>query len=218
MNYLKKLRWIVFEGIDGSGKTTQAKMLSKLLNNKGIVSKYMHVFDTDVGLVLRKLFIECQELENLTEILLLFATRVQYVRHIIKNEILDKCLLITDRYYYSIETMQGLNNQKDKDLICYLKKMILNNINPDLHILIDTPAEVCALRMNRKSKDRIENKGIEFHERVRQAYLQTYLNEPNVIIVNGNQDILHVHEEILEKIENWIVKKYKASGNINNLV
>lgn len=129
---MKRTQWIVFEGIDGSGKTTQAKMLNTYLKEKGVKSVYKHIFDSQAGNELRELFIN-NEFSNTVEILLLCAARQAFFDEI-EREIHNFDVIVLDRFFLSILAMQG-RTEKDIELINYIKDRILKDRNFFIHFI-----------------------------------------------------------------------------------
>ena len=189
--------WIVFEGIDGSGKTTQAKMLNNFLNKNGVKSVYKHIFDSKAGALLREIFIE-NDFGNTFEILLLCATRQAFFDEI-SNEEKKYDVIIVDRFFLSILAMQGRNNT-DIQLINYLQKIICKGREEFYTFYIDTEPIECKRRLSYKGKcDRIEEKSIKFHNLVYERYFDLVKNQQNVFIINGKTDIITVHQNIVNK-------------------
>ena len=189
--------FIVFEGIDGSGKTTQAKKLNNFLNKNGIKSIYKHVFDSECGRMLRDIFIN-NNLSNTVEILILCATRQSYL----EENLLD-CknyeVIIIDRFFLSILSMQG-KDKHDVELIRYLQNYICKGFKEHIVYYIDTLPKECDRRINNnRIRDRIEKKGIEFHESVSNRYKTLINQNEETYVFNGNDDVDSVHKAIANK-------------------
>ncbi len=205
----EQLQWVAFEGIDGAGKATQARLFSQFLNARGVINEYRHVFDTRAGRVLRELFVHSGELGDRMEILALAGACDQFIRHVVLKEprLLKRRLLVTDRFFFAVEAAQGLAKHGDLALVHHLKSLILRDIRPDLHIFIDAPAEVCRERLNRKFKSGPESRGVEFHERIRENYLRILDTEKNVLKIDGDQNIAKVHSDIVHGVREWLLQK-----------
>ncbi len=193
---IEKPIWIVFEGIDGSGKTTQAKRLNEYLNKHGIKSLYKHVFDSRAGRMLREMFIG-NAFSNTVEILILCAARQAFLDEI-AAEAAGYDVLIVDRFFLSILAMQG-NDDEAVGLINYIRDNICKGTE---HIVFHmrTSPEACKSRLkNRIVPDRIEEKGVEFHRTVFDRYLTLLSNEENVYHIDGDGDIDEIHKNIVGK-------------------
>jgi dTMP kinase len=191
-----KPTWIVFEGIDGSGKTTQAKRLNEYLNNHGLKSLYKHVFDSRAGRLLREMFID-NSFSNTVEILILCAARQAFLDEVAAQAD-EYDVLIVDRFFLSILAMQG-NDDEDIGLINYIQESVCHGRE---HIVFHmrTSPEDCKSRLkNRLAPDRIEEKGVEFHRMVSDRYLKLLRQVDNVHHIDGSGDIEEIHRSVVDK-------------------
>jgi dTMP kinase len=194
---MDKPRWIVFEGIDGSGKTTQAKRLNEYLNNHGVKSLYKHVFDSSAGRLLRGMFID-NSFSNTVEILILCAARQAFLDEVAAQAD-EYDVLIVDRFFLSILAMQG-NDDEDIGLINYIQDNICNGGREHIVFHMRTAPEECKSRLkNRIVPDRIEEKGVEFHRVVFDRYLTLLRNAENVYHIDGGGDIEDIHRNIVDR-------------------
>ena len=194
---MNKPIWIVFEGIDGSGKTTQAKLLNEYLNRNGVKSLYKHVFDSEAGKLLREMFIG-NTFSNTVEILMLCAARQAFLDETAAAE--EECdVMIVDRFFLSILSMQG-NDDDDIELINYIQKAICRGMDRPIVFYMNTSPEDCKNRLSgRGTRDRIEEKGVEFHGMVFERYLTLLRNEENVHQFDGNGEVEAIHKTIVAK-------------------
>ncbi len=194
---MKRPFWIIFEGIDGSGKTTQAKLLSKYLNSIGINTIYKHVFDSVAGAIIRDFYLEKDFLSNTMEALLLCASRQAFLDEM-EYECTKYDVIIVDRFYLSILAMQGTNG-KDIDLIQYIRSRCGISGNTYCFFMNASPFE-CQKRMvcDNKKRDRIELMGTEFHAEVFKRYKKFLHTEKNVTLIDGSGSIDEVHERVIE--------------------
>lgn len=186
--------WIVFEGIDGSGKTTQAKRLDDYLNRHGVRSLYKHVFDTDAGRLLRALFID-NTFSNTVEILVLSAARQAFLDEV-EAQSRDYDVLIVDRFFLSILAMQG-KDADDVSLIRHLEDRVRGGREHVVFHMLTPPAHCKARLRNRAVPDRIEEKGVDFHTTVFQRYLALLDSVDHVHHIDGSGDVETVHAEVV---------------------
>ena len=194
---MKKPLWIVFEGIDGSGKTTQAKLLSDYLNRIGVGSRYKHVFDSQAGRLLREMFIN-NSFSNTVEILILCAARQAFLDETAAEET-DYDVIIIDRFFLSILAMQGQDDEA-VELINYIKGNICGEREQPVVFHMNTSPVDCKKRMiSRNLRDRIEEKDVGFHRVVSERYLALLRNEEHAYQFDGNGDIASVHRAIVDR-------------------
>jgi dTMP kinase len=194
---MNKPTWIVFEGIDGSGKTTQAKLLNAYLNKNGVKSLYKHVFDSEAGRLLRRMFID-NTFSNTVEILMLCAARQAFLDEIATEEE-EYDVMIVDRFFLSILAMQG-NDDEDIELIHSIQDNVCQGRDRHIVFHMNTSPEDCKNRLSARSvPDRIERKGVDFHQMVFDRYLTLLRDEENVYQFDGNGDVEAIHQAIVEK-------------------
>ena len=207
MIVLKKPIWIIFEGIDGSGKTTQAKKLCKYLNDAGVNALYKHVFDSKTGEIIRKLYLEKDFMSNIVEVLLLCASRQAFWDEI-ESECTKYDVIIVDRFYLSIFAMQGTND-KDINLIKYIRSISDIPGNPYCFFINVDPSE-CQKRLasaNTK-RDRIELLGTQFHTEVFKRYQEFLHTEKDITFIDGLGNIDEVHKRIIEATKQILGDSY----------
>ncbi|ENN96775.1 thymidylate kinase [Methanocaldococcus villosus KIN24-T80] len=176
--------FIVFEGIDGSGKTTQAKLLAEKL--KAFFT--YEPTDGDVGKLIRAILREKRDVDNRTLALLFAADRIEHNK-IIKKE-LKKRDVVCDRYFYSSLAYQSVSGV-DEDFIKNINRYI---IEPDITFLLIIDIEKA---LERKNKDMFENK--DFLEKVQNKYLEL-AKEYNFIVIDANRDVEEIHRDILKHL------------------
>ena len=192
------MKYIVFEGLDGSGKTTQAKKLCSFLRYKGLRCEYRHIFSSKAGNMIRDIFIN-NEFSNTVEILLLCASRIAFFDEIEeKKELLD--IVILDRFYLSILAMQG-QEKDDVDLIKHIKKNTVSENDVFYTFFLNTTPSKCMERLDKRHEiDRIERKGIDFHKKIYDRYLDLICEDDNLYVFDGNQDVQSVQNSIQRKV------------------
>lgn len=191
---MSKPTWIIFEGIDGSGKTTQARLLNQALNDDGVRSRYRHVFDTEAGRLLRSIFIE-NSFSNAVEILILGATRQAFLDQLAAEDD-DYDVLIVDRFFLSILSMQG-TGPGEVALIRQIEEYVhAGRVHAVFYL--DTPPEGCKKRLDAKRlSDRIEARSVEFHRGVYDRYDALLASQDKVYVFDGDREVEQVHLDIV---------------------
>ena len=172
------MAFLVFEGIDGSGKTTLIKSLSEELRKRNLFPVLTkEPGGTEVGESIREIVL--RKTKNpptpLVEILLYYADRKQNIDERIQPALSQGQWVISDRYWASTFAFQSAGRKADLYFVDFLRKKTCQDCEPDLWILLDLPVEVSLKRLEasrQDKRDRFELENKEFHERVRQAYLE----------------------------------------------
>jgi dTMP kinase len=198
-------RFISFEGIEGSGKSTQVKLLGEYLVSKGHnVITTVEPGGTHIGTKIRNLLLEPQNhMDPLTELILYYASRAQHVREVIYPAILKNTVVITDRFTDSTVAYQGYARGLDLSIIHALDEIVVPDLKPFLTFLLDLDVEE-GLRRNRRAQkeDRFEMETLEFHTRVRKGFLQIAAHEPERIkVIDASRSTEEVNREITGIIE-----------------
>ena len=194
--------FIAFEGGEGTGKSTQSKMLKKWLEQEGekvVLSR--EPGGTDLGQGLRKILLghETGDISPRAEALLYAADRAHHVYSIIRPALDRGDVVITDRYFDSSIAYQGAGRVLQPNEVARISRWATESLFPTLTIIIDMPAEVGLGRL--KSRDRLEAEPLAFHERVRNEFLQIASMDPErYLIVDGLQEIDEIHEQIISRV------------------
>ena len=200
-------KFIAFEGLDGSGKTTQVKLLAGSL--KKIKKDFFVTREpggTLISEMIRKILVEknSTKISANTELLLIYAARHEHLeKKIIPN--LKKRIVICDRFFYSTYGYQIFPNNIPLSRLKYLHKYYGFNLYPDLNIFININPKVSIKRsLNiKKLENRFEKKNIFFHKTVQNAFL-SLSKKKKIIEFNGNQNEIDLHKEII----NYFNKNY----------
>ncbi len=197
--------FITFEGIEGSGKTTQGKLLVEKLQKEGLKVLYTYEpGDTEAGKYIREILLNSEiKINPLCELLLYFADRVQHIEEKIKPYIESSFIVICDRFTDSTLVYQGYARGISIDLIKQLNRIVLDEFMPDLTILLDCPANI-GLGRNQKinKKDRFEIENLAFHEKVRQGYLELVkLYKERFFVLDATESIDKIAEDIYKKVK-----------------
>lgn len=202
--------FITFEGIEGSGKSTHAKLLKEYLEQKGRkVSLTREPGWGTIGKLIRHLILEEKELEihPYTELYLFCADRVQHVQDFIKPRLDNGEDVICDRYYDSTIVYQGYGRDLDLYTVKKLAEASTLDIKPDITFLLNLPVKEGLRRLQSRGDDtnRLDDEPIEFHELIRQGYItEANLNTNRIRIVNATHDTNEVQNHIRSLIENEI--------------
>ena len=194
--------FIAFEGGEGTGKSTQSKLLAQWLEQEGeSVVLTREPGGTDLGKDLRKILLghETGAISPRAEALLYAADRAHHVYSVIRPALDRGDVVITDRYFDSSAAYQGAGRILNPAEVARISRWATESLYPTLTILIDVPAEIGLGRL--QSRDRLEAESNEFHERVRQEYLQIAMMDPErYFVVDGTQPVNEIHRQITERV------------------
>lgn len=205
-------KFITFEGIDGSGKTTQLRMLASELRLRGEnVLTTMEPGGTPLGRRLRESFLETEEnVSPLAELLLFAADRAQHVDFLIKPALKEGKIVISDRYADATCAYQGAGRGFPDKMISRVNKLATNGLMPDLTLFFDVSIEKAILRTNSRTddgekKNRMDSETTEFYNRVREAYLKIAEKETKRFrVIDGGASIQEVQKEVLEIVNEFL--------------
>lgn len=199
-------RFIVFEGPEGAGKSTQIARLAALLEAQGHeVVQTREPGGTPVGDAIRGVLLGAGDYAMLpaTEAFLLSASRAQHVHDVIRPALERGAIVLCDRYADSSLAYQGGGRGMDTAALRCLERIAVGDTAPDLRILLDLPVEVGLARRHRDagSVNRIDRAGLAFHRRVRDAYLDLVAAQPEAwVVVDAAQPPDAVLEDICQAI------------------
>ncbi len=212
--------FIAFEGGEGIGKSTQAKLLKQWLEQEGesvVLSR--EPGGTDLGIEIRKILLSHStgEISPRAEALLYAADRAHHVFSVIRPALANGQVVISDRYFDSSIAYQGAGRVLEPGEVARISRWATESLFPTLTIIIDLPPQIGLARL--KSKDRLESQPITFHERVRQEFLQLAAVDPErYFIVNGNQSIDDTHAAIIFRVSQIPTLKRNAVEDKGNLL
>ena len=206
--------FITFEGPDGSGKTTQLDLLVPVLAGKGIdLIRTREPGGTEIGDQIRSVIMDMKNksMYPRTEILLFCASRAQLVGELIRPSLKEGKVVLCDRYADSILAYQGYGHGLDKEALIRLLDFATGGLKPDLTLLFDIPAKAGLRRRlaNHEEWNRMDDYALQFHERVRNGYLEMAEKEPERwVIINADRPKEAVHEEVVSVL----TEKLKQNG------
>ena len=180
---------IVFEGLDGSGTTTQSALLADYLENKGhSVIEVEEPGGTDLGRAVRDLLLEDHgmNIQPLSELFLYEVSRSQLVREKIIPELDKGSVIISDRFAISSVAYQGYGRGIPIEVVKNLNEVALNGLEPNLTFFLDIDLEERTKRTSGKKPDRIEKEAREFYGRVRKGYLEEIGAMENAVLIDGS--------------------------------
>ena len=196
-------KFIVLDGPDGCGKSTQAGMLAKWLKKQGVkVVSYRDPGTTKIGEKIRRILLNPAHdaMDVNTEVLLYMAARAQLWSEKIKGALdQGKCVLM-DRWISSTCAYQGHAGGFGLENVVKVGQICLERLWPDLTVVLDVNIETAAKRMDR-ALDRMEQKSGEYHEKVREGYLELAVYHDRVVVIDADATREQVHDRIVEALE-----------------
>ncbi|MFH1931012.1 MAG: dTMP kinase [Pseudomonadota bacterium] len=212
--------FITFEGIEGCGKSTQAKRLVNRLRELAVPLVFtLEPGGTSVGQKIRRILLDSrnQHLSPLTELLLYAADRAQHVEEVIKPALEQEKWVLCDRFFDATTVYQGYARGLDMKLIVTLNEKASPGIRPDITFLIDCAVEIGlerALKRNKiqfqEGQDRFEREKKDFHEAVREGYLTMAMEDrERFVVFDGTLKEDELEEIIFKHVEPFISRKMR---------
>ena len=206
-----KGKFITFEGIEGCGKTSQAKLLVRYFEEKGYcVLMTREPGGTAISEAVREILLstDFSNMHPHTEVLLYLASRAQHVYEVIKPALEDGKIIICDRFSDSTFVYQCLVRGMDMHLIKAINRFATEKISPHMTFVLDVAPEEGLSRAksrnqkNMRGEDRMERETMDFHQKVREGYLKWAAEYPNrIFVVPSDREKEEVHEEIVGIVE-----------------
>lgn len=185
--------FVAFEGIDGCGKSTHAKRVAAAVGARFTFEPG----DTPLGAVLRQRLLDASEpMTPETEALLMLADRSHHVASVIRPTLAEGRSVVSDRFFGSTLAYQGYGRGLELAPLRAATEVAVGDCKPDLTIVIDIPVSVAHARRAPSQRDRFESATVDFHERVRNGFLDLARSESNWLIIDGNQALGAVTEEV----------------------
>ena len=206
-------RFITFEGIDGSGKTTILQRIDEVLRSSGL--RYLVTREpggTQIGDEIRQILLNAahRQLAPSTELLLYAADRAQHIRQVIMPALQAGKHVLCDRYVDATIAYQGYGRGHDLDWVRQLMHFVTDGLKPDLTVVLDLEVEIAQRRVRARAGhlmpmfgDRLDAETLEFHQRVRQGYFEIAEREPDRLhLVPAAAEIERVAEMAYELVVN----------------
>ena len=204
--------FIVFDGIDGSGKTTQVHLLAKYLRLQK--QKVLTTFEpggVTLGRALFKIILESSSLDPTAELFLLLADRIQHIKKIIIPHLQENYIVICDRFTASTIAYQGYGGGISLDVITNLNNIVCKDCSPALTFILNLPNEVAYHRIKNRGKflNKFELVSHDYRERVMQGY-RDFANSSDsgvIHVIDANRSVEDIHKELLALTEIEIHKQ-----------
>jgi dTMP kinase len=198
-----KSRFIVLDGPDGCGKSTQTAMLADYLAKQGVsVSVFRDPGSTKTGEKIRKILLDVQNhISDRTELLLYMASRAQLWAESIGPGLEKGDCVLLDRWLSSTCAYQGFAGGVGVEKVLDIAEYCLERVWPDLTIILDVDLETAKKRMDR-DLDRMEQKTDEYHKKVREGFLALGKLGANIVVIDASADIETVNKKIIQIVEN----------------
>lgn len=201
--------FLTFEGLDGSGKTTQLPLLADALAARGFdVLTTREPGGTLLGKRIRELILEIEDAPApLAELLLFAADRAQHLETLIKPALAAGKFVISDRYADATAAYQGAGRGFPSEIIRRTIELATGGFKPDLTLFFDLPTEKALARANSRATEsnRLDKETIDFFDRVRRAYLDIASEEPERFrIVEANGSIEEIHQNALQIVTQFL--------------
>src|SRR5579884_3451301 len=206
--------FITFEGLDGSGKSTQLRLLAERLRRQGLaVLETAEPGGTRIGAQIRRILLDAanQELSPSAELLLYFASRAQNVDEWIKPALARGEIVLADRFTDSSLVYQGCGRGLGAENVLALDRIACRGLRPDLTILVDVDPEASLARARARNlaephcETRMDDQSPEFHRKVYDAYRALAAAEPaRVKIIDGRTDIDSIERAVWEVVRAYV--------------
>lgn len=203
-------KFIVVEGLEGAGKSTAIQAVVEALHAQGIdnITRTREPGGTVLAEKMRSLVKEEHDgevLQDITELLLMYAARVQLVENVIKPALTRGDWVVGDRHDMSSQAYQGGGRQIAAETLHNLKQTTLGDFKPDLTLYLDIDPKLGLERARGRGElDRIEKMDISFFERTRERYLQIARADDSVVIIDAAQSMEDVASSIRQALDSWL--------------
>ncbi|GMQ47078.1 dTMP kinase [Vibrio sp. 10N] len=206
-------KFIVIEGLEGAGKSSAINVLREELELAGIqqIENTREPGGTVLAEKMRALVKEEQPgeaLQDRSELLLMYAARIQLVETVIKPALAEGAWVIGDRHDLSSQAYQGGGREIDAHIMSSLKQIALGSFKPDFTLYLDIEPRLGLERARGRGElDRIEKMDISFFERTRERYLNLASEDSSIITIDASQEIQAVQADIRQAVKTWLAQQ-----------
>jgi dTMP kinase len=202
--------FITFEGLDGSGKTTQIARLAETLSSRGFDAlTTREPGGSEIGQQIRAILLDSRTsgLSPMAELALMFADRVQHIEQVIAPALRQRKIVLCDRYTDSTEAYQGAGRQLGSELVLELHRRLCDDLWPDLTLLLDSEVGASVARARSRNQDtassegRFEDEDAEFFHRVHQGFERIASRNPERVVRVPRGSLHKVQTEILKILD-----------------
>jgi len=197
--------FITFEGIEGSGKSTQIELLRSSLKEEGnTVEILREPGTTQLGEKIRDIFLEKtnEKVDPITEAFLLYASRKHLDQNFLQEHLKNRSIVIADRYSDATIAYQCFGKGLSEDFVQYIHEKS-DLLSPDLTFYLDITAEASKARINDRELDRMESESLDFFNKVRAGYLEiAKLNADRVIVLDAELSVKDLQDQIFKEVKN----------------
>ena len=197
--------FITFEGIEGSGKSTQIGLLRSSLKEEGnAVEILREPGTTQLGEKIRDIFLEKtnEKVDPITEAFLLYASRKHLDQNFLQEHLKNRSIVIADRYSDATIAYQCFGKGLSEDFVQYIHEKS-NLLSPDLTFYLDITAEASKARINDRELDRMESESLDFFNKVRAGYLEiAKLNADRVTVLDAELSVKDLQDQIFKEVKN----------------
>ena len=198
--------FIVFEGGEGSGKSTQARRLYRRLRRESYPALLTHEpGGTAFGERVRRILKKGVSVEPRTWLFLFSGARAQLLEEVVRPALARGEAVVCDRYVPSTIAYQGYGHGLNLEMVSMVTEAATQGLRPDVVVLLDTPPDVGLKRRAERGRDRFEAEALEFHKRVREGYLKQAKEEPERwLVVDATLPREHVAAVIWQRVESLL--------------
>ena len=205
--------FLVLEGVEGAGKTTQARLLSRWMAERRIAHRVgREPGGTRVGEAIRRVLLDATgtEIPAETELLLLLAARAAFVRDVVRPALMRGEVMVADRFELSSLAYQGRGRGLDPDAVRAMNAFATGAVRPDLTLVLDLPVAAGLARQSSagKARDRIEGEGEVWLERVREAYRMLAAGDERVRLIDASGTEADVGRVIRKTVEDALPESF----------